>query len=95
MPRCLFKALTGWSCPGCGSQRALMHLLRGHLADALAVNLLLPFGIVYLLLLLSAYLFPANNTLSRLNTRITSPAALAVILIIIVGWTIARNLLHI
>lgn len=72
-----------------------MHLLHGHLIDAFAVNLLLPFGIVYLLLLLSAYLFPANTTLSRLHTRITSPAALVVILIIIVGWTIARNLLHI
>ncbi len=72
-----------------------MHLLHGHFIDAFAVNLLLPFGIVYLLLLLSAYLFPANASLSRLHTRITSPAALAVILIIIAGWTIARNILHI
>lgn len=39
-PRCIFHALTGWQCPGCGGTRALYHLLHFHLADALHYNAL-------------------------------------------------------
>jgi hypothetical protein len=40
-PRCAFHELTGWSCPGCGGQRALHHLLHGEVMLALRHNLLL------------------------------------------------------
>ncbi|MDQ3017400.1 MAG: DUF2752 domain-containing protein [Bacteroidota bacterium] len=29
-PQCPFRLLTGWLCPGCGSQRAIHQLLHGH-----------------------------------------------------------------
>jgi hypothetical protein len=35
---CPFHRLTGWYCPGCGGQRALHELLRGHFAAALRLN---------------------------------------------------------
>jgi len=37
-PPCLFHALTGLDCPGCGAQRALHELLHGHLMAALRFN---------------------------------------------------------
>lgn len=40
-PPCLFHQLTGLSCPGCGSLRALHALLHGHWVAALHFNLLL------------------------------------------------------
>ncbi len=40
-PICLFHKITGLSCPGCGSLRALHQLLHGRLAAALHFNALL------------------------------------------------------
>jgi hypothetical protein len=37
-PPCLFRALTGLQCPGCGSTRALHHLLHGEFARAFRYN---------------------------------------------------------
>jgi hypothetical protein len=39
-PRCLFHALTGLHCPGCGATRCLHALLHGDLVQAAAYNLL-------------------------------------------------------
>lgn len=39
-PRCVFHALTGLECPGCGGTRALYCLLHFHLAEALHYNAL-------------------------------------------------------
>lgn len=48
---CPFRALTGMSCPTCGSTRAVWALSHGRLAEALAAN---PLAAVTLLLLLPA-----------------------------------------
>jgi hypothetical protein len=37
-PRCLFHALTGLDCPGCGGLRAAHRLLHGDVAGAFAFN---------------------------------------------------------
>src|SRR5258706_4453587 len=47
-PSCVFHALTGLQCPGCGTTRALHHLLHGDVAGAFRLNAMLfvavPFG---------------------------------------------------
>ncbi len=49
-PQCPSKYLTGYDCPGCGSQRAIHSLLNGELGNAVRLNpllfTLLPYGIV-------------------------------------------------
>jgi hypothetical protein len=50
-PPCTFHALTGLNCAGCGSTRALHHLLHGRIALALANNIL----VVFLLIPLAWY----------------------------------------
>lgn len=37
-PRCVFKAATGFDCPGCGTTRALHHLLHGRIEEAFHFN---------------------------------------------------------
>src|SRR5215210_292225 len=39
-PRCTFFTITGFLCPGCGSQRAVSSLLHGGLLQALHFNVL-------------------------------------------------------
>ena len=39
-PRCAFNALTGYYCPGCGSQRAIHSLLHFNIAKVISNNLL-------------------------------------------------------
>jgi hypothetical protein len=49
-PQCVFHKLTGLQCPGCGTTRALHHLLHGDIAGAFRLNAMLfvvaPFGVV-------------------------------------------------
>jgi len=49
-PRCVFHTLTGLQCPGCGTTRALHHLLHGDVAGAFHLNAMLfvavPFGVI-------------------------------------------------
>ena len=37
-PSCPFKLITGLECPGCGTTRALHHLLHGRVAEAFRFN---------------------------------------------------------
>lgn len=42
---CPFRFITGLPCPGCGMTRALLALLKGHLAESIACNwMLIPTG---------------------------------------------------
>ena len=92
MLRCPMKWLTGWSCPGCGSQRALMALTRGDIAEALTVNLLLLPTILYLILLWVCYIWSDTPRGERLHRRITSPGVLAAIALLVILWAIVRNI---
>lgn len=49
LPACPWRSLLGIACPGCGSGRAAVHLLEGHVVAALAMNpLLTALGVVFL-----------------------------------------------
>jgi hypothetical protein len=64
-PRCVFHSLTGYYCPGCGSQRAIHSLLHLNLSGVVQNNVLfLPavFAIVY------HYIHPFLN--KKLNWRL-------------------------
>ncbi|HMJ91645.1 MAG TPA: DUF2752 domain-containing protein [Candidatus Acidoferrum sp.] len=40
-PRCMFRIVTGWDCPGCGGLRATHQLLHGNVRAAFDLNPLL------------------------------------------------------
>lgn len=48
LPPCMFHALTGLHCPGCGMTRAVLHLLHGDMAAALRCNALVTLALPFL-----------------------------------------------
>ncbi|MEZ5103759.1 MAG: DUF2752 domain-containing protein [Draconibacterium sp.] len=59
-PRCFFNSLTGYYCPGCGSQRAIHSLLHLDFAGVISYNFLF---IPAFLLIFYHYLRPLANQL--------------------------------
>ncbi len=57
-PRCLFNSITGYYCPGCGSQRAIHSLLHLDFAGVVSYNFLF---IPAFLLIFYHYLHPVLN----------------------------------
>ncbi len=55
LPSCLFRSLTGFQCPGCGSTRGLHQLLHGNLTTAFQLNPLLILALPFLLYALARY----------------------------------------
>jgi len=54
-PVCIFRLLTGFTCPGCGSTRAMHQLLHGHVLAAFMLNPLFLIAIPFLLFALLRY----------------------------------------
>ncbi|HNW89495.1 MAG TPA: DUF2752 domain-containing protein [Bacteroidales bacterium] len=76
---CLYKTFFGIECPGCGTQRALIDLLKGNIFESLkAWPALLPvmFMLVYLVLFL---LFKFKNGLNILKIAFIINAAIITI----------------
>ncbi len=94
MPRCPFKWLTGWDCPGCGSQRAFGALLAGNPVEAWSYNFFLPFVVAYLLLILVLPL-SENATARKAHSRLTSATAIWILLALVLSWWVIRNIIKI
>lgn len=91
MPRCMFHTLTGWECPGCGSQRLLHALLHGDVAGAWRANAFLLLSLPYIALLGAVTLWPRRWP--RLHRRLNSPLGVTLAAAAIAAWGVARNLL--
>ncbi len=89
-PRCSFKMLTGLSCPGCGSQRAVHAMLAGDFRAAFAYNALFMLELPLLALLAITNL--AGNRLPRLRRFLGARFFILTILATIIIWTIVRNI---
>lgn len=91
--KCIFHEATGWQCPGCGMQRALHAALHGHFLDALRFN----YGYIILLPALFISLFDViwGDKHPRFHKLVNSTNTIIAITILIVGWTILRNVLGI
>jgi Protein of unknown function (DUF2752) len=54
-PLCPFRALTGFTCPGCGSTRGMHQLLHGNVGAAFQLNPLLLLALPFLIYALVRY----------------------------------------
>lgn len=89
-PRCLFHALTGWQCPGCGGTRALYHLLHLHVSEAIRYNALVT---VLAPVALAWFIFWYVTVVIRgksCRLRISRPVAVCLYLIVVI-FAVARN----
>ena len=92
-PKCPFWYVTNIKCPGCGSQRAIHDLLHLDITAACSHNLLMTLSIPYLLLLI--YSQQNQKRHPRLYKTLYGRIAIYAALIIIVIWTVLRNLFNI
>lgn len=89
-PKCVFKLATGLDCPGCGSQRAVHALLNGHFLEALRYNALFLAEIPLIALIAMGQTL--RNRMPRLFRFTCSRAFILTILVVIILWTILRNI---
>jgi hypothetical protein len=89
-PRCLFHALTGWQCPGCGGTRALYQLLHLHAGEALRYNALVtvlaPMAMGWFVYWYFAVVFRGDSP----GLRISRPIAIGLYLAVLF-FAAARN----
>lgn len=91
-PKCPFRTLTGYKCPGCGSQRAIHDILQGNIFAAFQQNMLLIISIPYLLLGFAFDLYRSTNPLYlRWRKRLYGTKAIYFVLAIIIVFWILRN----
>ncbi|MDR2955429.1 MAG: DUF2752 domain-containing protein [Prevotella sp.] len=92
-PKCPFYAITGLQCPGCGSQRAIHHLLHFDLKNAFLSNSLLVIAIPYILIGIYAEYFGGKERHPKLKAIFYSKNIILFILVSIIAFWIGRNLI--
>lgn len=90
-PRCPFYWLTGYKCPGCGSQRAIHALLHGDFHSAVCYNALMVASLPIVALYCYAELARVRHR--RLYAVVCAPASIWIVLAVVMAWWIFRNML--
>ncbi|MEZ3589757.1 MAG: DUF2752 domain-containing protein [Muribaculaceae bacterium] len=89
-PRCPFLVLTGWRCPGCGSQRAVHALLHGDVAAAWRFNAALVAALPLIALLLFAEM--TRRRFPDFYRRVNSTPVIIGCAVAFILWWVSRNL---
>ena len=90
-PKCPFLMLTGGlRCPGCGSQRAVHAQLHLEFKEAFFYNPMVIISIPFLLLLALAAI--TKDTRPKFYDRVNSGLLTKILLVIILGWWVFRNI---
>ena len=89
-PVCIFRLLTGLTCPGCGTTRALHEIVHGHFEAAFMLNPLLLIASPFMLMAFLRYsVIVMRGGVPRKNA-LPAPYIYAVFFIV-VGFWIFRN----
>lgn len=89
-PQCTFLTLTGYKCPGCGSQRAIHALLNGDVKEAFGYNAMLLVAIPWIALCL--YAESQRIRRPRLYARLNAPLLVWSFLVMVLAWWLLRNI---
>lgn len=91
-PVCPFLKLTGFYCPGCGSQRAVSALLHGQLLSAFGFNLLVPLSIPFILYGVVAEFQHVFKQVIIKNNFFYAPFFAKITAIVVISFFILRNI---
>ena len=92
-PKCPFFSFTGLLCPGCGSQRALYHLLNFNIAEAFNENMLMVLSIPYIATgIIFDLIISENKKFLQFRKVLFGKKAIYIILCLIIIFWIARNI---
>lgn len=89
-PKCTFYTLTGWQCPGCGSQRAIHAMLHGDFATAFRFNAMMVVALPVVLLLCVGECMRVRYP--RFYMKLNSKWMIWSAFVVVTGWWIFRNL---
>ena len=93
-PKCPFLSLTGYKCPGCGSQRALHSILNLDLQSAISHNILTISFIPYLFFgIIIEKMNTQSNKVLFIKKLFFGQKAIYTVLFIIVSFWLLRNIL--
>lgn len=92
-PKCVFHTLTGWDCPGCGSQRAAHHLLHLEIKKAFLSNPLLMIGFPYIIIAVYFEYFGGKERFPKTRKILFGKNAITIIFILIILFWIGRNII--
>lgn len=91
-PKCPFLVATGLECPGCGTQRAVHHLLHLNIGKALKYNAFMVFAVPYVLLGVYTEYLGGKKRHPRIQRIFFGRWSALVVLVIILSFWIIRNL---
>ncbi len=89
-PKCFSLQLTGYRCPGCGSQRAIHSLLHGNVAAAWRYNAMLVVAIPVMIIYGVGDMMRARWR--RFHYWLTRPWLVWSIFALILAWWLFRNI---
>lgn len=92
-PQCPSKLITGYDCPGCGSQRALHAILNGDIKAAFHYNAFLFIAVPFLIIYAFANFY--SRKFPHLYRFVNSATVAWTCLVIIILWWILRNAIEI
>lgn len=87
---CMFKLITGYDCPGCGTQRALHAVLHGDISGAWHFNPMIFFAIPAAVCFLIVEACPGR--FRRFHNAMTKPVVPISMFILITAYWIGRNI---
>jgi hypothetical protein len=91
-PKCPFLQITGFKCPGCGSQRAIHNLLNLEISKAFHFNSILVLSIPYVLFgLILDNLKELSPKMMKWRKILYGKTSIIVVLIIILLFWLLRN----
>lgn len=90
-PPCMFRTLTGFYCPGCGTRSALIQLARGNLYAAFRLNPLTVLALPALVPFTISQFLTAFTGRSLIRLRL-HPALIWGLFVLIVIYWIGRNI---
>lgn len=87
---CPFRALTGFTCPGCGSTRGLHHLLHGDLLGAFQLN---PLFVIALPFMLYAFIRYSSSVIRQrpLKPNQLQAKYIWLLFVVVLSFWIFRN----
>lgn len=91
-PKCPFYVITGYKCPGCGSQRAIHQLLNLNITEAFRANPLLVVAIPYILLGFAFDYTSLKDRFPVVKKHLFGPVAIVLVFIIVIAYWILRNI---
>ncbi|MDR0364971.1 MAG: DUF2752 domain-containing protein [Bacteroidales bacterium] len=89
---CIFYKLTGWQCPGCGTQRAIHSVLHLDFKQAFFYNPGFFFAVPLILILVYLEHFEGKKRFPKLHRFLSGTKFILFLLIVIILYWIGRNI---